>query len=89
MAKKRASGGKVDEAGGNPRVFEDIKRKRGGRVAIRDAFKDGGSVTSGKAKFRLDRPGRKQGGRVGADKSPLTGAHNAVSGTPGSPNPND
>lgn len=82
--KKRASGGKVDDAGGNPRVFEDLKRKRGGRVA----FKDGGTVTSGKAKFNIGRPGRKQGGRVGADKSPLTGAHSAVSGTPGSPDPN-
>ena len=34
------------------------------------------------AKMRLDRPGRKSGGRVGSDKSPLTSA-SRVSGPVG------
>ena len=32
------------------------------------------SVSGFKARMRLDRPGRKRGGRVGADMSPLTSA---------------
>lgn len=31
-------------------------------------------VMGGKARMRLDRPGRKLGGRVGADRSPLASA---------------
>lgn len=31
-------------------------------------------VMGGKARMRLDRPGRKLGGRVGADRSPLSSA---------------
>lgn len=31
-------------------------------------------VMGGKARMRLDRPGRKRGGRVGADMSPLSSA---------------
>lgn len=31
-------------------------------------------VMGGKARMRLDRPGRKLGGRVGADRSPLSTA---------------
>lgn len=37
-------------------------------------FKDGGVVGGKKAKMRLDRPGRKMGGRVGADCAPLSTA---------------
>lgn len=84
--KGRASGGKVDEAGGNPAVFDDLKRKKGGRVEKKE--KDGGEMKGGKARFRMDRPGRKQGGRVGANTSPLSTAHDGVSGAPGSPDPN-
>lgn len=55
-------------AGGNPNVMEDVaKRKHGGKVL--------GQMAGAKAKHRLDRPGRKMGGRVGADKSPLSSAH--------------
>ena len=36
--------------------------------------KDGGHVDGKKSMMRLDRPGRKRGGRVGADMSPLTTA---------------
>lgn len=35
---------------------------------------DGGPVTGKMAAMRLDRPGRKMGGRVGADCSPLSSA---------------
>lgn len=66
-SKKRADGGSVSEAGGNPKVFAEAKkRKAGGRLV--------GAVGGGLARPRLDRPGRKLGGRVGADKSPLSSA---------------
>lgn len=84
--KGRSGGGKVEDAGGNKEVMDEAKeRKRGGRIP---AFKDGGKVMSGKAKFRMDRPGRKKGGRVGANNTPLSTANASVSGAPGSPNPN-
>jgi len=52
------------------------EKKRGGKVKKRatggkiQAFMDGGGV-----KPRLNRPGRKRGGGVGADRSPLSTAH--------------
>jgi len=54
---KKAGGGMVSNAGGNPKVMEEAK---GGDTH----FKDGGCVEGGKARMRLDRPGRKTGGRV-------------------------
>lgn len=42
----------------------------------------GGKVEGGKPKHRMDRPKRKDGGRVGSDKSPLSSAH-MVSGASG------
>lgn len=72
---KREAGGKVPastkevKAGGNPYVFEEAaKRKRGG------------AMHGAKAKHRLDKPGRKMGGRAGADKSPLSSAHKKSGG---------
>ncbi len=38
------------------------------------ARKDGGEVEGKMSKMNLGRPGRKRGGRVGADKSPLSAA---------------
>lgn len=81
---KRADGGKVkpyDAEGSNVEKEAD-ERKRGGRVKKDCApeRKHGGRVkeehrVEGKmSKMRLDRPGRKSGGRVGSDKSPLTSA---------------
>lgn len=76
--KKRASGGVVDKdaspkevyAGAGSNVVKEAdERKDGGRVK-----KEGGKVDGKKAKMRLDRPGRKMGGRVGADRSPLSEA---------------
>lgn len=80
-AKKRASGGAMKVAG-NPNVFKEAEgRKRGGAVngtagvAAAAPTKTVGRMTGGAVRPRLDRPGRKSGGRVGADKSPLSSAH--------------
>lgn len=86
--KKRASGGGTPvRAGGNPKVFEEAERAKGGRVAratggkvaAEPATKTVGFMTGGGVRPRLDRPGRKQGGGVGANKSPLSTAHNVTS----------
>lgn len=45
-----------------------LKRKRGGSV------KHVGGPEGKASKMRLDRPGRKTGGRVGADTAPLSSA---------------
>lgn len=64
---------KEDKAGGNPFVFAEEKKK-GGKVKKESA------MHGAKAKHRLDKPGRKMGGRCGADKSPLSSAHKKSSG---------
>lgn len=66
-----------------------MARKHGGRVEHKKKEHEkehkakGGEVHEGKhlegmhgakAKFRLDKPGRKRGGRVGCDSSPLSSA---------------
>jgi hypothetical protein len=53
-------------------ITEDC-RKRGGRV-MKKAEKHVKMDDSKKAMMRLDRPGRKRGGRVGAEMSPLSEA---------------
>lgn len=78
--KKKADGGRTKmKVSGNPDVFKEaderkaggrVKRKTGGKVEAAPAFMTGGAVRP-----RLDRPGRKAGGRVGANKSPLSTAH--------------
>ncbi len=75
-------------AAGNPDVFKEAEgeepysKKRGGRAKHKK--RDGGAVahkmTGGAVRPRLDRPGRKRGGRVGSDMTPLTQAHNVHSG---------
>lgn len=50
--------------GGNPKVAAEARSK----------YKDGGAVGGKMSAMRLDRPGRKMGGRVGADCSPLSSA---------------
>lgn len=81
--KHKASGGRTHEVvSGNPDVLKEAKgeesydegdeRKRGGKVKK----KKSGMMPEGKmAKHRMDRPGRKMGGRVGADRMPLSSAH--------------
>lgn len=60
---------KAYDGGGSNVIKEAKARKHGGRAEK--------MIKGKKAKMRLDRPGRKHGGRVGADKSPLSSAANA------------
>ena len=77
-ARHKDMGGKVEPAL-HPKAYnaegsevekEAEEKKHGGKVKR----KDGGHVDGKKSMMRLDRPGRKRGGRVGADMSPLTTA---------------
>jgi hypothetical protein len=57
-------------AGGSSNVVKEAKaRKHGGRA--KDVMAHGKD-----SKHRLDRPARKSGGKVGAEKSPFSAAHN-------------
>ena len=81
--KKRANGGAM-KVSGNPNVFKEAaERKKGGKVkrATGGAVegKTIGFMTGGAVRPRLDRPGRKSGGRVGANTAPLSTAHAATS----------
>lgn len=69
--KKKASGG-IAVAAGNPHVIEEAHEKKKGGKAM-------GRMHGGLTRHRLDRPGRKMGGRVGADKSPLSTANRSSS----------
>ena len=82
--RRKASGGGVTDDMSAPRevysgagsnvVKEAEEKKRGGRAKR----KHGGhamKIDGHMAKRRLDRPGRKMGGRTGADKAPLSSAH--------------
>ena len=69
-ARHKAAGGSLKDpapkmvyAGGSSNVVKEAKQK-----------KKGGKVIGKSAKHRLDRPGRKSGGRCGADKAPLSSA---------------
>lgn len=74
-----ATGGAVPEkVSGNPNVFKEAARKKGGAVHKKDGKKIG-SPEGEKAKHRRDRPARKQGGRVGANMAPLSTAHGTTS----------
>jgi hypothetical protein len=83
---QRAKGGRTGlVASGNPDVLKEAEgkedyakgdeRKRGGKVKRKAGGKVIGLMTGGGVKPRLDRPGRKRGGAVGADRSPLSSAH--------------
>jgi hypothetical protein len=83
---QRAKGGRTGlVASGNPDVLKEAEgkedyakgdeRKRGGKVKRKSGGKVIGLMTGGGVKPRLDRPGRKRGGAVGADRSPLSSAH--------------
>lgn len=87
----RAKGGKLEvdempanEGGGDPAVEREAEEKKHGGAAMHHSKKHrkhGGHVDGKEKKHRMDRamPGRKMGGRVGADKSPLSSAHNTTS----------
>jgi hypothetical protein len=94
----KAKGGRTDMlVSGNPDVIKEAEgkedyaegdeKKRGGRAKKRATggkvpAKTIGLMTGGAVRPRGDRPGRKTGGRVGADRAPLSSAHNTTS--PGS-----
>ena len=63
-AECKSMGGEAEERSTHGR-FERKEKKRGGHVA---------KMEGKGAKHRLDRPGRKRGGGVGSDSSPLTSA---------------
>ncbi len=88
----KAKGGRTNMvASGNPDVIKEAEgkedyakgdeKKHGGRAKHKRAA--GGKVTAlglmtgGAVRPRLDRPGRKMGGRGGADRSPLSSAHSS------------
>jgi hypothetical protein len=88
----KAEGGRVDmKVSGNPDVFKEAEEKGPGK-------KHGGKVHHMRHKMeghkphhRMDRPGRRKGGRVGADSAPLSSAHHGThtSAPKGSPSPHD
>ena len=73
--KHREAGGKVpggpkpEFAGGEESVEREAKEK-----------KRGGSIHAARAKHHLGKRGRATGGRVGADRSPLSSAHKSDGG---------
>lgn len=103
LATQRERGGKVDDGAdvvsGNPNVFKEAARKKGGKVKKKAAGgKIVGLMTGGAPPMRSDkasrgRPNRNTGGKVGtktgANTSPLSTAHNVSGGTSGSSNPTD
>lgn len=102
--KHKAGGGRTNMVvSGNPDVLKEAKgkepydegdeRKHGGRAKKHKRATGGkvtalGLMTGGAVRPRLDRPGRKMGGRVGADRSPLSSAHKGGSGAPEMPKEN-
>ena len=73
---KAASGGRVGmKVSGNPDVFKEAEDKKHGGKVRKNGGKVLGLMTGGAVRPRLDRPGRKSGGRVGADMAPLSSAH--------------
>jgi len=82
----KAEGGRTHLiAAGNPDVLKEAEgkedyakgdeKKHGGKVKRKSGGKVLGLMTGGGVRPRLDRPGRKSGGRVGSDRSPLSSAH--------------
>ena len=78
----------LKEAEGKESYDEGDERKHGGKVKKHKRATGGkvlGLMTGGGVRPRLDRPGRKRGGGVGADRSPLTSAHAGHKGSPEMP----
>jgi len=87
--KHRSEGGKMENYNGSENNVEKeadekatggaVGRKTGGKIGL----KRGGAahhMEGEKAMHRLDRPGRKRGGSVGADMHPLTEASKETGG---------
>lgn len=79
----RAKGGRIGmKVSGNPDVFKEAEeRKRGGKVEHHKRKKEHhlGKIEGEHARHRMDRPHRKSGGRVGADRHPFSSAHSTTS----------
>ncbi len=91
--KCKAKGGRAQVVSGNKNVIDEAKEGTTGDVdKVKKNRKTGGKViglmTGGGVRPRLDRPGRKSGGGVGANRSPLSTAHNTTS-VKGTANPRD
>lgn len=77
----------IKEAEGKEDYAKGDEKKHGGRAKHHGKHHRaaGGKVTAlglmtgGAVRPRLDRPGRKSGGRVGSDRSPLSSAHHSGS----------
>lgn len=76
---KKAAGGRTGmKVSGNPDVFKEAEEKKsGGAVKAKKL----GFMTGGAVKARMDRPGRKKGGRLGANNAPLSTAHTGHKGS--------
>lgn len=99
----RKGGGRIGMvAAGNPDVIKEAEgkedyakgdlKKHGGKVKKHKRATGGkviGLMTGGAVRPRLDRPGRKMGGRVGSDRSPLSTAHKGHADGNESPSPKD
>lgn len=88
----KAGGGRTGlVAEGNPDVLKEAEgkedyakgdeRKKGGRAKRKAGGKVVGLMTGGGVRPRLDRPGRKRGGAVGSDRSPLSTAFRVQHGS--------
>ena len=88
-ARHKKSGGRIGmKVSGNPDVFKEAEEKTGSRARGGRA-KNVGFMAGGAVRLRLDRPGRKAGGRVGANRSPLSTAHSGSSSGGSSPSSAD
>lgn len=68
-------GGKIAPyAKSNPKVMAEAHDKSEGPVLSAEATKEPMALGAKVKSMRLDRPGRKMGGRVGADCAPLSTA---------------
>lgn len=89
MRKCKSKGGAAPQlVSGNPNVVSEAKEKKNGDKgrksggAVKERKRGGkvlGYMTGGGVRPRLDRPGRKSGGGVGANTSPLSTAKTVVS----------
>lgn len=70
MKTMRASGGRTLEYTKEANVMDEAKERKRGGSAMKHVAMDGGMTKH----RRLDRPGRRRGGGVGADKTPLSTA---------------
>lgn len=64
--------GEERKKGGKVKAHKKVMRKHGGKTEHKKHL---GHIEGEEKKHRLDRPGRKRGGGVGADTSPLTTAN--------------